>query len=1027
MRFFTSILTLLILFCNLSAQKVRLVSDINTRPQKSDPYGFLQYNGKVYFEAYDPYHGSELWEVDSSDNLRMVMDIVPGPGSSYPTVLGIFRGNMIFRATEQNSVTSSIWVYNGIGLPVKADDYYHQSFKGLYFWKIFNNRIYFTQATPFPGDSYFWVFDGKSLSHIYKGFTIVNLGDFATLDSTMYFIANGNEIWASNNTDSLYKVTNCDFHGGQHMAEINHSICFFAADTAGNTQLCKFDGVNPPEILTNFQQDKYYWGVKEFCVVDGKLYFTMVGYRNLWVYDGINPVSEVIYDGYNIGNLTEFYNKLFFTTTDSLWVYDGLNPPSSKLAFIGHSGGYIIGVIKGYLYLLLYDGVYPYRINIYKFNESGDLVNTMENVDEFPRFTYYYQGIITSNGYYFNKDELWKFDGENPPAQVGRINKCNESSNPQNLIIFKDNLYFSARADHEDFYKYDGMTPPVLAPGFTGYSEETKNIFLDKLYYTGSCGRTHCSLSSYDGVNLDHSFYSYVVRSKLIEFNNLVYFGTYDWYPQDAYADLMVFGKNDSVAQAPHLNEIKFKSMPDQLIVFNNSIYFTARDSMEVNRLWSYVPDYAPEIMAEVDSPLNFTVYNNRLYFSDIGVSSGRELWAYDGTGFAYQVKDINEGKAGSDPADYKIFKNRLYFIAGDSLHGKELWSVDQNNVTSLVADIFKGVQGSDINNFIEFKDQLYFTARDSTHGNELWRLDTIHPPELISDLFPGDGSSDGGSFTILDNKLYFSGNDGIHGAELWTFDGIHQPKLAADISPGPGSSFPANLTVFKNKICFSANETSVGNELFEFNPDYSEIKVIDTSACGTYTSPSGRYTWSEAGTYHDTIPNFAGYDSAMVINLTIHHVNTAVVSAGFSLQAAYTGAKYQWVDCRANYSSFAGETNQSFTPGLPGTYAVIMNDLGCVDTSECVTFVPTRLPDDKSVQVISLYPNPTSGSFSIDLGRDYSEAMLTITRFDGQVIRKESIKNSREIEMEIEEPAGIYLVKVLIEGRETIFRVVKR
>jgi hypothetical protein len=60
-------------------------------------------------------------------------------------------------------------------------------------------------------------------------------------------------------------------------------------------------------------------------------------------------------------------------------------------------------------------------------------------------------------------------------------------------------------------------------------------------------------------------------------------------------------------------------------------------------------------------------------------------------------------------------------------------------------------------------------------------------------------------------------------------------------------------------------------------------------------------------------------------------------------------------------------------------------------------------------------------------MGKVYSEALITLTRSDGQIIRKESVKNSREIVMEMDEPAGIYLVKVLAEGRDRVFRVVKR
>ena len=46
--------------------------------------------------------------------------------------------------------------------------------------------------------------------------------------------------------------------------------------------------------------------------------------------------------------------------------------------------------------------------------------------------------------------------------------------------------------------------------------------------------------------------------------------------------------------------------------------------------------------------------------------------------------------------------------------------------------------------------------------------------------------------------------------------------------------------------------------------------ETITANVCDTYTSPSGRHTWFETGIYKDTIPNAAGCDSILTINLTV-------------------------------------------------------------------------------------------------------------------------------------------------------------
>ena len=56
----------------------RLVKDINPGEFSSFPFGLHEFNGELYFGAFDPDHGRELWKTNgTSDGTVLVADIFP--------------------------------------------------------------------------------------------------------------------------------------------------------------------------------------------------------------------------------------------------------------------------------------------------------------------------------------------------------------------------------------------------------------------------------------------------------------------------------------------------------------------------------------------------------------------------------------------------------------------------------------------------------------------------------------------------------------------------------------------------------------------------------------------------------------------------------------------------------------------------------------------------------------------------------------------------------------------------------------
>jgi len=160
-------------------------------------------------------------------------------------------------------------------------------------------------------------------------------------------------------------------------------------------------------------------------------------------------------------------------------------------------------------------------------------------------------------------------------------------------------------------------------------------------------------------------------------------------------------------------------------------------------------------------------------------------------------------------------------------------------------------------------------------------------------------------------------------------------------------------------------------------------------------------------------------------LNLTINTVDSSVTQVGILLTADETGATYQWLDCPV-MTIINGSTNQSYTATANGEYAVIVTNNGCSDTSACYTVIGAGIIENDFGNQLRLYPNPTDGDFSIDLGGTFNAVTITMTDLSGKLIQSKTYNESQLLNLKIEEPAGVYLIKIESGDKKAVIRLVK-
>jgi len=412
------------------------------------------------------------------------------------------------------------------------------------------------------------------------------------------------------------------------------------------------------------------------------------------------------------------------------------------------------------------------------------------------------------------------------------------------FFIFKNKMYFSAADDvyGYELWAYDGINEPYMAydllPGSptSGSRPAHFAICKDTLYFSAFVDLTQSStaIRKYDGANPP------VIAP----------YGAVAWV--------------------------------DQLIGFQDLLFFQGYDEDHGYELWTYDGVHAPHLLKDINPgaghSLHYssTIFNNKLYFIANDGTHGYELWVYDGVNEPSMVYDITpDPNAYPSTSELIIFNDKLYFSASTPDYGNELWMYDGINDPLRISDINPGVDDSAPGFLTVYQSKLYFNARTSGLNNELWVYNGMDDPALVKDIYPGNNGSGPNYLTVYHNKLYFTASIPDQWQEVWVYDGMEDPVQLSSISPDPAQSASAIFyRVFNDKLYFLADDNISGEELWVYDDGIvtatQQVNEI-FSSLSVYPNPS-HAAFTIQG---KTEGNYYLYDGTGKEVLTVH-LNTA-------------------------------------------------------------------------------------------------------------------------------------------------------
>ena len=196
-------------------------------------------------------------------------------------------------------------------------------------------------------------------------------------------------------------------------------------------------------------------------------------------------------------------------------------------------------------------------------------------------------------------------------------------------------------------------------------------------------------------------------------------------------------------------------------------------------------------------------------------------------------------------------------------------------------------------------------------------------------------------------------------------------------------------------------------------------------TGCGQYTWPLNNQTYNTTGLYLDSVMTSVGYD-LVYLNLTIPitPMDLVVVDSNnvlYSLFPIQITTSYQWIDCSTNLP-VTGATSQWFAPMQGGSYAVIISEGNCSDTTDCTTVAFANI-ESLVESNFSIFPNPTNDFVKISF--EGAGAQLEIIDSKGKILYSNQVDNGDRIDM-THFDSGLYLFNFQSSEKNETLRVIR-